>query len=40
MTTVFIGASRAVSKLNALIRKGCQILIGDANAWRIAPTPR
>jgi hypothetical protein len=39
MTTVFIGGSRAVSKLNAvirtrlddLIRKGCQILIGDAN---------
>jgi hypothetical protein len=39
MTTVFIGGSRAVSKLNAtirarledLIQKGCQILIGDAN---------
>lgn len=39
MTTVFIGGSRAVSRLNAavrerlddLIQKGCQILIGDAN---------
>ncbi|MGA2328480.1 MAG: hypothetical protein ABSH05_19560 [Bryobacteraceae bacterium] len=39
MTTVFIGGSRAVAKLNALIRtrledliqKACRILIGDAN---------
>lgn len=39
MTTVFIGGSRAVSKLNAVIRtrledliqKECQIVIGDAN---------
>ena len=39
MTKVFIGGSRAVSRLNDLIRaqmddlmrKGCMILIGDAN---------
>jgi hypothetical protein len=39
MTIVFIGGSRAVSKLNAIIRarlegliqKGCQIFVGDAN---------
>ena len=39
MTTVFIGGSRAVSRLNPtirdrlddLMRKGCRIVIGDAN---------
>jgi len=39
VTTVFIGGSRAVSRLNAavrerlddLIQKGCQIFVGDAN---------
>jgi len=39
MTTVFIGGSRAVSRLNDVIRerlddlvqKGCQILVGDAS---------
>jgi adenine-specific DNA-methyltransferase len=39
MTTVFIGGSRAVSKLNAAVReklddfmeRGCHILVGDAN---------
>ena len=39
MTTVFIGGSRAVSRLNATIRerlddlvdKKCQMFIGDAN---------
>ncbi len=39
MTTVFIGGSRAVSRLNAVIRerlddlmnRGCHIFIGDAN---------
>lgn len=39
MTTVFIGGSRAVSKLNAVIReklddfimRNCHILVGDAN---------
>ena len=39
MTTIFIGGSRAVSRLNALvrdrlddfIRRQCMILIGDAN---------
>jgi hypothetical protein len=39
MTTVFIGGSRAVARLNPMVReklddlmrRGCRILIGDAN---------
>ena len=44
MTTVFIGGSRAVSRLNAiigdqlddLIKRNCTILVGDANGADMA----